>query len=316
MTDVMRMDVLMDFDVLAAARGSICRAAVRFQRCAPSIGLDEDQTRTALVALHYGQVLGIHGYDNARAELFARVATFAHQLTDTSDDEPEFGPWKLHAGDADFPIWPWAIADVSSGWKPKTYTATLKQDPNASLWMHLKMAAGQERILTPASAMLAIWTLARDLDAPGRRRLGEVLLAMNHHYGTAEQAAFVGPLFLPDRRNAAVEAALPHLSPQLARIRASYTVQPDTAEQRAARRAAATERGRRRGYRLAFWGVSLGMAGVAGAALAGVSLLLALPGGPLAWGVLGSLVAFVWLYRRLGLDSLDRYDYPETEAGS
>jgi hypothetical protein len=254
MTDILRLEVLMDFEV--NARGSHSGgdgiAAVRWQPLTQSAALTKDRARVTLAALHYGRILAVHR--KLREELFHRVSLAARGLADGSP-ETQFDTWPLHIGDASFNIMPWHMVQPDH-LKPKTCASTLKIHDRGRLSVYLKTAFDFEHILAPASALLAISTLAQELADEDRVLLGRVLLAMNDHYGTPDRA--VGP----GKEAQAFAAAVPMLSPSLAEAREAAT------EAGRARREAAFQRSERRGWFLGLWGVAVASALAIGIILA------------------------------------------------
>ena len=97
-----------------------------------------------------------------------------------------FEQWKLHVAGKDFSIWPWVLTEPERVTDAKTYTATLQSTSGGSLAIHLKMALGQDRILAPSSALIAVSGLATALNDSERTRLARVLLGINAHYGSPE----------------------------------------------------------------------------------------------------------------------------------
>jgi hypothetical protein len=287
MTDLLRLEVLMDYQV--TARGGSGIAAVRWQPLTESAALPGDRSRIALAALHYGRILSVHG--ESREELFRRVGLAAHDLAEGAA-EAQFEPWPLQIGGTSFDIWPWYLVEPAQ-LKPRTYTSTLKDEGRGHLSVWLKMAWGLENVLAPASALLAISALALELDAKDRIVLGHTLVAMNDYYGTPDQAAGAG------KEVHAFDAAIPLLFPALASAREA------AAEVGRARREAAFQQGKREGSFLGYWGAAGAMALAIGGIVAGLGVLVSalghfeLPLGLLGFWLMASLLAFVFVYRRV-----------------
>jgi hypothetical protein len=165
MTDLLTLEVLMDFKVVASGGtvyGGSGQAAVRWTRLALSVGLEqEDQARIALAALYYGHVLSIH--KETRTELFERVGRVAQELADGAP-EANFDNWPLLVGGADMYIWPWEITEPEQ-MKPKGYVATLKQDSDTRLRVWLNPSSARARVQVNAGGVAS--RLARVAGAEG-----------------------------------------------------------------------------------------------------------------------------------------------------
>lgn len=185
--DYLRLEILMDTDAPRLLQGQTPTAFVRWRTLSPHPFLSTDRARIALTALLYGRILFAH--EETRTELFQRVQRAAEKL---ADGEPTFPVerWRLQAGGMSFPIWPWRIVNPTEFKSPKVYIATLTgREDGRRLAIQLNMALGLERMLAPASALIPLFTLSKELDAQDRRRLGNVLRAMNKFYGTPERSA-------------------------------------------------------------------------------------------------------------------------------
>ena len=185
--DYLRLEILMDTDAPRLLQGQTPTALVRWQTLSAHPFLSADRARIALAALLYGRILFAH--EETRTELFQRVQRAAEKL---ADGEPTFPVerWRLQAGGMSFPIWPWRIVNPTELKSPKVYIATLiGREDGSRLSIQLDMAPGLERMLAPASALIPLVTLSKELDAQDRRRLGNVLRAMNKYYGRAEASA-------------------------------------------------------------------------------------------------------------------------------
>jgi len=187
----LRMEIMMDTDTRRLMAGTIGRATVRWKMITPHPYLSEDRARIAIAALHYGRILFAHNEEPIRTELFHRVQRVAQKLI---DGEPafDFQSWQLHAGGMSLPIWPWLISNPEKLRNPKIYTATMIRLRTGDLGIILNMALGLERILAPASALLPLFALSRELDGHDRVALGAVLRAMNDYYGTPGGTASLG----------------------------------------------------------------------------------------------------------------------------
>jgi hypothetical protein len=202
-TSYLRLEVLMDTDVHRLAARIPGQAAIRWKNIAPHPSLPEDRARIALVALLYGRILFAH--EETRVELFHRVGQAATRIV-KSDAAFNTESWDLQAGGISFPIWPWRLVGPNELKSAKTYVATLiGNDSEEDLAILLDMAPGLERILAPASVLVALSALSQELAKGSRLLLGQVLLEMNNHYGMPENASRLGSGL------AAFRAALPLL---------------------------------------------------------------------------------------------------------
>lgn len=179
LTEHLKLDVLMNFDIWSG-QGV---AALRWIVTRPHASLSDEQSRIALVALLYARTLVNH--QETRGELFDRMAHAARRVLQ-GDGNLTFEPWTLHVAGKDFSIWPWVLAEPGRLADAKTYTATLQSTSGGSLAIHLKMALGQERILSPSAALIAAFGLARALNDSDRVRMAEVLLGINTHYRSSD----------------------------------------------------------------------------------------------------------------------------------
>src|SRR5437867_315469 len=201
----LRLEIMMDTDARRLAARVPGQAAVRWETIASHPLLPDDRARIALASLLYGRILLAH--EETRVELFHRVGRAARKLAD-GDAAFTVETWDLQAGGMSFPIWPWRLVSPGELKSAKDYVATLVgSDTGESFGILLDMAFGLERILAPASALVALSALSQELDMDSRMLLGQVLLAMNGHYGTPETASRLGS------EVAALRAALPLLLP-------------------------------------------------------------------------------------------------------
>ncbi len=197
-TEHLRLETLMDYD-LDLSRG---RAAVRWQILTPHSTLSEDQTRIALAALQYARILAVH--EEITAELFRRVAIGAQGLID-GDPVLRLDPWQLENHGLCFQLWPWTMARLEELEGSNTYIATLQQRHKGNLGIDLKMSLGEERVLAPASALIALYALSEVLDENGRALLGKTICAVNAHL---IKSGTLGQLLSDEE---ALEAAMPVL---------------------------------------------------------------------------------------------------------
>src|SRR3990172_769352 len=201
----LRLDIMMDTDARRLAARIPGQAAVRWEAIASHPMLPGDRARIALAALLYGRILFAH--EETRADLFARIERAARGLAE-GDDTFKVESWDLRAGGLSFPIWPWRLVGPGELTSARTYKygATLIGSHTGEFFgILLDMAFGLERVLAPASALITLSAVSQELDRNGRMLLGEVLLAMNGHYGTPHATA------RPGSEVAALRAALPLL---------------------------------------------------------------------------------------------------------
>jgi hypothetical protein len=180
-TDVMRMDILMEYRPLEGSG----RAAVQWE----AIASDDLRLRPWLIALLYGRILAIH--EETRDQLFRTIDEISRRnVRDEGQTGFEFPRWTLNVPDnaPSQQIWPWQLHGSSTTLSnPKVYRATLKavQDPRAGNYfaLHLDMTFGLERVLAPSSALIAIASYADGTDNEGRYELAVVLWQINSFYG-------------------------------------------------------------------------------------------------------------------------------------
>jgi hypothetical protein len=182
--DVMRADLFMEYHPLTRTGA----AAVEWIPLAS----DDPNLRPFLVALLYARILVAHA--ETRAKLFQMVDELSKQnVRDEGHTGFPFPDWTLHvgAGVPDQRIWPWVLHDSPNALsEPKVYRATLQafQGPATPghFGIHLKMAFGQERILAPASPLIAIMSYAESTDQEGRYELAVLLWQINEFYGSPD----------------------------------------------------------------------------------------------------------------------------------
>lgn len=181
-TDVMRADLFMEYHPLT----STGEAAVEWV----PLGSDDPNLRPFLVALLYARSLVNHA--ETRTKLFELIDMISKQnVRDEGDTGFVFPEWMLHAGFGapDQRIWPWVLVDSPRALnKPKVYNATLQAFPESRHFgINLKMAFGQERILAPASPLIAITSYAESTDQEGRYELAVLLWQINEFYGSPDR---------------------------------------------------------------------------------------------------------------------------------
>lgn len=180
--DVMRSDLFMEYHPLT----STGTAAVEWV----SIGSNDPNLRPFLVALLYARILSAHA--ETRTRLFELVDVISKQnVRDEGQTGFLFPEWMLQIGFGapEQRIWPWVLVDSPRALsKPKVYKATLQACPvTKNFGINLEMAFGQERILAPASALIAITSYAESTDQEGRYELAILLWQINEYYGSPDR---------------------------------------------------------------------------------------------------------------------------------
>lgn len=189
-TDMMRLEIMMDYSSPIQGQGGLGTAAVRWSILARDLPPGVvDLFRAALITLLYAEALVIHS--ETRAALIAHVDAAVNrwmQSDPESDPEPvclTFDDWRLSAASMAVPLWPWHLVEprhfdeamrVTSpavGW-PKIYTATLKNGrPRTSapdgLWSFTEMPLGQERVCVPSAPLIATYAFALETLTAGQR---------------------------------------------------------------------------------------------------------------------------------------------------
>ena len=178
----MRADLFMEYHSLT----STGRAAVQWV----SLGSDDPNLRPFLVALLYARILVAHA--ETRTKLFELVDVISKQnVRDEGHTGFLFPKWMLPVGFGapEERIWPWVLVDSPRALsKPKVYNATLQAFPESRHFgINLKMAFGQERILAPASPLIAITSYAGSTDQEGRYELAVLLWQVNEFYGSPDR---------------------------------------------------------------------------------------------------------------------------------
>lgn len=185
--DVMRLDILMEYSV----RFGTGKAALQWTD--PMGG--GAPVQALLVALLYGRTL-INNKET-RKELFGRVGDLAIQNVRSEGSAGfEFSPWVLHVGlgGGDHTLWPWQIVLPEQMTSPKIYSAILKHGEPTSRAplgrrLHLDMAMGLARVLSPSSTLIAIAGFSRTCDQETRYFLALYLWQMNVYWGSPDRVS-------------------------------------------------------------------------------------------------------------------------------
>ena len=180
--EVMRADLYMEYHPLTYTGA----ATVEWV----SLGSDDPNLRPFLVALLYARILVAHA--ETRTKLFELVDVVSKQnVRDEGYTGFLFPEWMLPIGFGapEQRIWPWTLVDsLRALSEPKVYSATLLAFPESRHWgINLKMALGQERILAPASVLIAITSYAQSTDQEGHYDLAVLLWQLNEFYGSPDR---------------------------------------------------------------------------------------------------------------------------------
>ena len=184
-TDYLKLDILMHLNITAQTG----RGAIRWTPLAEHPKLSHNQTRIALAALNYGRLL--INQRETRAALFQRVNEASERLA-LGQNEFYVSAWSMKVGGSELPVWPWSIESPEQLTDGKVYVATLQGAKAGTLSVNLKMAWGQELILTPVAALLPLCVLSKELDEQSSIRLGKTLLQMNSYWRSSESATRIG----------------------------------------------------------------------------------------------------------------------------
>lgn len=151
---------------------------------------DDVNLRPFLVTLLYARILTAH--KETRAYLFSLIGELSrHNVRDEGATGFVFPEWTLSVpGVPPQRIWPWDLSqDIASSSAAKMYIATLQAfEPKGRAYfgIHLKMAFGLERVLAPASALLAIDSYLKSTDREGCYELAVLLWQVNEFYGAPD----------------------------------------------------------------------------------------------------------------------------------
>jgi hypothetical protein len=181
--EVMRADLYMEYHPLT------CTGAATVEWV--PLASDDPNLRPFLVALLYARILVAHA--ETRTKLFELIDAVSKQsVRDEGHTGFLFPEWMLPIGFGapEQRIWPWTLVDSPRTLsEPKVYSAALLAFPESRHWgINLKMALGQERILAPASVLIAITSYAQSIDQEGRYELAVLLWQLNEFYGSPDRA--------------------------------------------------------------------------------------------------------------------------------
>ncbi len=153
------------------------------------LGYWDPNLKPFLLALLYARILSTH--EETRSKLFELVDIASKQnIRDDGRTGFQFPEWMLPIGPG-LPsqrIWPWAIVESRDALNnPQLYRATLLAFPESKHWgIDLEMAIGQERVLAPASVLVAITSYAQAADTDGNYELAVLLWQINEFYGSPD----------------------------------------------------------------------------------------------------------------------------------
>jgi hypothetical protein len=181
--DVMRLDICMEFSpLLGGGQGSAYVEWVPLSQ-------NEPKLRPLLICLLYARILTVH--KETRSKLFWFIDELSKSnVRDEGKTGFQFKEWAIQISGVPSQyayqyIWPWTLfenRDVLD--KPKVYQATLQasSDEPHTWYVDLKMDWGQERILAPASVLIAIDTYCKSVDQQGCYELALFLWQINEFY--------------------------------------------------------------------------------------------------------------------------------------
>jgi hypothetical protein len=184
-TDYLKLDIRMHLNITARSG----KGGIRWTPLAQHPKISQTQTRIALAALNYGRLLV--NQRETRSDLFQRVNEASERLAQGQKDFSITG-WFINVGGTELPVWPWSIESPEQITDGKVYVATLQGAKAGTLSVNLKMAWGQELILTPVAAILPLCVLSKELDEQSRISLGKILLQMNRYWRSPESASRIG----------------------------------------------------------------------------------------------------------------------------
>jgi hypothetical protein len=184
-TDYLKLEILMHLNITARSG----RGAIRWTPLAEHPKISQTQTRIALAALNYGRLLV--NQRETRTDLFHRVSEASERLAQGQKEFVVTG-WSMKVGGIELPVWPWSIEGPEQLSNGKVYVVRLQAAKTGAFSVNLKMAWGQELILTPVAALLPLCVLSKELDEQSRISLGKTLLHMNRYWQSPESASCIG----------------------------------------------------------------------------------------------------------------------------
>jgi len=188
MADVMRLDVYMSYPP-GAGQGSAGVVRVPLSH-------DDPTLIAVLIALWYSRVLSPH--DETSPLLFEVVGDLA--IANVRDQDHTRFPFPELSAASDGlasqagrqRIWPWTLLESPDSLEsPKVYKATLSMsldDPDGYA-IDLDMPAGQETVLVPSSALIAISAYSQSVDEQHCYELALLLWQINEYYKSLGELA-------------------------------------------------------------------------------------------------------------------------------
>jgi len=178
--DVMRLDIFMDFQP-SIGKGSAAVEWVPMRYYDPNL-------RVFLVCLLYARIISVHA--ETRSYLFGIIDELSKEnVRNGGRTGFPFEDWSIDIGMGAPPqfIWPWDLHESPSTLKiPDVYQATLQASIDSSksglFGINLNMALGRERILAPASPLIAISSFSQSTDQEGVYELAVFLWQINKYY--------------------------------------------------------------------------------------------------------------------------------------
>jgi len=202
-TDLVRLELVMDYSVPIRRQEGTGIAAVRWSTLAP--GQPQHIVafhRGVLIGLLYAEALVIHSETRIELmNLIERTLNRAYLLA-AREATPSLGldfeAWNLHVDGMTLPLWPWRLVEPIDfdEWirvhpplpgNPTTYTATLKAGLRTrsfpdGLWSFTEMPSGLERVLVPSAPLIAARAFAAHSSSDERGGLCVLLHHVNRYY--------------------------------------------------------------------------------------------------------------------------------------
>jgi hypothetical protein len=153
--DIMRLEIHMNFKIYVSTG---CSQGTTFTEWIPLSDLYNPQIRPFLLSLLYARALVLQ--PETRSELFKIVDDISKaNVRDDGQTGFDFKEWSYQLKGIKISMWPWVFVDsIDELGKHKTYHATMQSVVNErdSFVLNLHMDWGQDKVLVPASALIAI----------------------------------------------------------------------------------------------------------------------------------------------------------------
>jgi hypothetical protein len=184
LVDIMRLDIHMSFSpVLGGGQGIAFVNWTPLEYSEPNFGR---VTKPTLLSLLYSRTLTNTETKETRTKLFELINELSiSNIRDQGHTGFLFPEWTIDVFGTHLFIWPWIFAESPNDLdKPKLYSATLQAFPNIRDYyaIDLKIAWGQEKILTPASVLIAIYYYCQTIDNQECYELALLLWQINEYY--------------------------------------------------------------------------------------------------------------------------------------